>query len=651
MSQEMNLQMVFGPETRKTCARPQRRHMASSTGLQNWASSCHVGSASSTGNETHIQRNVWMRQRTLEELTLRGWWCASGSGYWDGSRVPSRHVAKLVRVFCAGPLGPLGLERVEVVVWEWENGLCMEGEGNVTSVWPRHVQAQAPGRAMGDMVTSDGDEGARAGEGNEGEGQHITPVTSTNRPRAGVAATLAWGGVQLSIMEYTPHTIASMRGVGMGWSPLDDVEVGGGVVGIAIEGAAGDRLVGLGARDIGSWGVVSIGLRGDGGRHWAMLPRGTEPRSYLNLPHMSDREVISTKKKKTSVNKVTLLQHDAAPKAKMEIEIDEDEKELECQVKAICWLSDVIGTDMDGTKSFVTKTNQGNTNVTPAGTKMTKGCKKDVRAGKKLLMVFNQPLVGLRTQMHLQSSQNSRLQSCHKLSGSVVLKTPHIKMRVTDLPEFTQADLKWRKVFVPSLYNVLFQSEAPFRDFILGIAKFMGIVQMLINCIYPEVNYTVKRDEPIHLLCISLKAYNCINEKQSSIGGSAITIIAKYLKNLKPIFYQKPTLQACPTDVKQKDYIRPEGQLHSVFIVELAQNYIQFTDSAVGGHGYLIGLFALILVVFEHAVCAYTNGVQHDVPEISDKYTVERVAGYMGSCSRLSDNHWNKILKACGVEN
>ena len=73
-------------------------------------------------------------------------------------------------------------------------------------------------------------------------------------------------------------------------------------------------------------------------------------------------------------------------------------------------------------------------------------------------------------------------------------------VRVADLPDFTQVDSKWRKIFVPSLYNVLFQSEAPFKDFILGSAKFISIVQKVVDCVYPEVDYAVKRDEPIHLL-------------------------------------------------------------------------------------------------------------------------------------------------------
>ena len=73
-------------------------------------------------------------------------------------------------------------------------------------------------------------------------------------------------------------------------------------------------------------------------------------------------------------------------------------------------------------------------------------------------------------------------------------------VRVTDLPDFTQIGSKWRKVFVPSLYNALFQSEAPFKDFVLGSSKFTGIIQDLVTRIYPEVDYTVKRDGAIHLL-------------------------------------------------------------------------------------------------------------------------------------------------------
>jgi hypothetical protein len=73
-------------------------------------------------------------------------------------------------------------------------------------------------------------------------------------------------------------------------------------------------------------------------------------------------------------------------------------------------------------------------------------------------------------------------------------------VQVTDLPEFTQVNSKWRKVFIPMLYNMLFQLEVPFKDFILGTTKFIIIVQKVVDLVYPEVDYTIRRNEPIHLL-------------------------------------------------------------------------------------------------------------------------------------------------------
>ena len=158
-------------------------------------------------------------------------------------------------------------------------------------------------------------------------------------------------------------------------------------------------------------------------------------------------------------------------------------------------------------------------------------------------------------------------------------------VRTTDLPPFTKVNAKWRNVFIPSLYNALFQSEAPFKDFVLSAPKFINIVQNLVDHVYPEVDYTVKRDDAIHLLVrsnsLSLcsaqyllsKAYNHINEKRSSLGGDAVAVVAKHLKELGyevedaklwcrwakrvdgPMFFKIPTPQTCPIDTKHKDYI------------------------------------------------------------------------------------------------
>jgi hypothetical protein len=163
-------------------------------------------------------------------------------------------------------------------------------------------------------------------------------------------------------------------------------------------------------------------------------------------------------------------------------------------------------------------------------------------------------------------------------------------VRISHLPEFTQVNSKWKKIFIPSLYRTLFYSKAPFQDFVLGSSKFISIVQDVVNRVYPEVDYIIARDDPILLLvCIinsvsdsaddfdlsirTPKAYNRINEKRSSLGADAVDIIAKHLQQLEyepgdvkvwcrwakrvdgPIFYEKPTPKTCTFAKNHKDYI------------------------------------------------------------------------------------------------
>lgn len=98
-----------------------------------------------------------------------------------------------------------------------------------------------------------------------------------------------------------------------------------------------------------------------------------------------------------------------------------------------------------------------------------------------------------------QSGGNCRYLITLKLSRNVVCSPQTLSKSL----EFTQVNSKWRKIFIPSLYNAFFHSNAPFRDFVLGTTKFIRIVQDLVNRVYPEVNYTIRRDDPIHLLMSS----------------------------------------------------------------------------------------------------------------------------------------------------
>jgi len=159
---------------------------------------------------------------------------------------------------------------------------------------------------------------------------------------------------------------------------------------------------------------------------------------------------------------------------------------------------------------------------------------------------------------------------------------------VGDLPAFTQVNSKWKKVFIPSLYDSLYMSSQPFQAFVSGSTTFIKIIQQLVNCVYPEVHYIISKDEPIHLLVSShlmfvifsifslctIKAYNRVNEKRSRIGKDAIKIVETHLEcigltdadDIKcwcrwakrvdgPLFFKTPTPQSRPTDKNDAKYI------------------------------------------------------------------------------------------------
>src|SRR6267378_819404 len=72
------------------------------------------------------------------------------------------------------------------------------------------------------------------------------------------------------------------------------------------------------------------------------------------------------------------------------------------------------------------------------------------------------------------------------------------KVRVTDLPRFAQG--KWRKTFLPTLYDKFFTSNEPFDDFTKGSDEFVALLQATIEDVFPEVEYGVTSTESIHFL-------------------------------------------------------------------------------------------------------------------------------------------------------
>ncbi|KDR66446.1 hypothetical protein GALMADRAFT_232506 [Galerina marginata CBS 339.88] len=79
------------------------------------------------------------------------------------------------------------------------------------------------------------------------------------------------------------------------------------------------------------------------------------------------------------------------------------------------------------------------------------------------------------------------------------------KVRVSDLPEFAEAG--WRASFLPTLYDKFFSSDKPFDAFCHGSDQFVALLQVVIEEVYPTVDYTITSSDPIYLL-VSLFLFN-----------------------------------------------------------------------------------------------------------------------------------------------
>ena len=90
---------------------------------------------------------------------------------------------------------------------------------------------------------------------------------------------------------------------------------------------------------------------------------------------------------------------------------------------------------------------------------------------------------------------------CHFKLGNV---------RISDLPDFAVKNSKWRKVFLPTLYDRFFASDEPFLKFIKGGQPFIEFLQFTVHIIFPGIIYKVTSTDAIHLLVWNFSHYDLI---------------------------------------------------------------------------------------------------------------------------------------------
>ena len=98
----------------------------------------------------------------------------------------------------------------------------------------------------------------------------------------------------------------------------------------------------------------------------------------------------------------------------------------------------------------------------------------------------------------MKAEQSATRAGSKTLNTKAVVKFNANKVRATDLPQFAQG--KWRKTFLPTLYDKFFASNEPFDTFAKGSNEFVALLQATIQEVFPEVAYQVTSTDSIHFL-------------------------------------------------------------------------------------------------------------------------------------------------------
>ncbi|KIM39261.1 hypothetical protein M413DRAFT_29440 [Hebeloma cylindrosporum] len=232
-------------------------------------------------------------------------------------------------------------------------------------------------------------------------------------------------------------------------------------------------------------------------------------------------------------------------------------------------------------------------------------------------------------------------------------------VRMSDLPEFAEG--KWRSTFLPTLYDKFFASDQPFDAFYKGSDQFVALLQAIIEEVYPDVEYKVTATDSIHFL-----AYNRINERRSSIGSNAISIVKQHIGTLNgeqaakdwlrwsrrvdgPLFFKTPSPIDSPNDQKDPGYQFPGGRLLSPFIIGLATPLLGLRAGSASYNGHPKGLIALIMAALERAVKHFSKPLDK-VKDFSKEFWGSKVRTYYDGFhgkNGIADSRWRELVEAC----
>ncbi|KJA18015.1 hypothetical protein HYPSUDRAFT_145626, partial [Hypholoma sublateritium FD-334 SS-4] len=225
-------------------------------------------------------------------------------------------------------------------------------------------------------------------------------------------------------------------------------------------------------------------------------------------------------------------------------------------------------------------------------------------------------------------------------------------------------DTRWRRVFLPTLAHAFYISREPFVDWLRGSPTFLVTVQHIFDLSFPNVYLALSQNNKI-----TIRACSQMKSRKSSIGSNALEIVHKFFRKKPfagnpekireyvlwalrpggPAYYSEPTPQDCKAKPNQSGYIAPSGFLQSEFVLAMAKGYLPSAKNSVfnpalGKKHPPKGLYALILVVIERALCAYKNGAYIAPDKFDHDHSWKPLRDFFPAIDRVKEERWATLL-------
>ncbi|THU91720.1 hypothetical protein K435DRAFT_801054 [Dendrothele bispora CBS 962.96] len=187
-----------------------------------------------------------------------------------------------------------------------------------------------------------------------------------------------------------------------------------------------------------------------------------------------------------------------------------------------------------------------------------------------------------------------------------------------EIPKWVQD--KWPDVILPSLYHLLWVSDAPFTGFTKG-AQLVSHVQRVLDVVCPGHTLVVESDSPI-----LKKAWSHLTEKRSYVGELTLKLAKAHFAKLPsdpeyiqcycawalpygPALWQVPISREHP-DEDDPLYTPPQDIFESSFVIEALTAVLwSMQKSVLGDLGYPRSALALVVVGVERGFIAHDTGV------------------------------------------